>query len=115
MNEGDVVLTPLPQADGRIKNRPALLLRKMPPYGDFLVCGLSTQLQHAVTGFDDMITPRDGDFAGSGLKAASLIRLGYLAVLQPSNFIGRIGSVSSERHQVLLERLCQHLKPSAKA
>ena len=33
MNEGDVVLTPLPQADGSIKNRLALLLRELPLLG----------------------------------------------------------------------------------
>jgi len=36
MTKGDIVLTPLPQADGRVKNRPALILREFPPYGDFL-------------------------------------------------------------------------------
>jgi mRNA interferase MazF len=34
MTEGDVVLTPLPQADGYVKNRPAVVLRVMPPHGD---------------------------------------------------------------------------------
>jgi len=44
MKEGDVVLTPLPQADGAMKNRPAIVLRVMPPFGDRLVCGVSSQL-----------------------------------------------------------------------
>ncbi len=56
MQEGDVVLTPIPQADGGTKNRPALILREMPPYGDLLVCGLSTQLRHYVAGFDEIIS-----------------------------------------------------------
>lgn len=34
MNQGDVILTPVPQADGIIKNRPAIFLREMPPYRD---------------------------------------------------------------------------------
>src|SRR5438874_1313329 len=63
MKEGDVVLTPLPQADGQVKNRPAIILRAMPPYGDFLVCGISTQLHHEVAGFDDLVRPSDADFA----------------------------------------------------
>ena len=37
MSEGDVILTPLPQADGQIKNRPAVALRELPPFGDMLV------------------------------------------------------------------------------
>lgn len=32
MKEGDVILTPVPQADGTIKTRPAVILREMPPY-----------------------------------------------------------------------------------
>jgi mRNA interferase MazF len=43
MTEGDVILTPVPQADGQTKNRPAVILREMPPFGDVLVCGISTQ------------------------------------------------------------------------
>jgi len=42
VKEADVILTPLPQADGPPKNRPALILRGLPPFGDFLVCGIST-------------------------------------------------------------------------
>src|SRR5262249_12473053 len=30
MKEGDVILTLIPQADGRVKNRPAIILREMP-------------------------------------------------------------------------------------
>lgn len=58
MNEGDLALAPLPQADGQIKNRPVFLLRRLPPFGDFLVCGISTQLQQRVAGFDEVITQR---------------------------------------------------------
>ncbi|HEY2773413.1 MAG TPA: hypothetical protein VGK20_05110 [Candidatus Binatia bacterium] len=69
MKEGDVVLTPLPQADGRPKNRPVVVLRTAP----------------------------------------SLIRLGFLAVLPASSFLGSIGSISRDRHRRLLRRLAEHL------
>ena len=45
MKEGDIALVPLPQADGQRKRRPAVILRFVPPLGDILVCGVSTQLQ----------------------------------------------------------------------
>jgi mRNA interferase MazF len=93
MNEGDVVLTPLPQADGKVKNRPAVVLRVMPQYGDLLVSGISTQVHQAVAGFDETIRPGDPDFVGSGLKRASVIRLGFLVVLPVANFIGAIGAI----------------------
>jgi mRNA interferase MazF len=111
INEGEVALTPLPQADGRVKNRPVLVLRRMPPFGDLLVCGVSTQLQQAVANFDELISPADADFATSGLKAASLIRLGYLAVLPPRSFLGKIGVISEARRNRLLQNLCRHLCP----
>ena len=109
MKEGDVVLTPVPQADGVIKNRPAIILRRLPPYQDFLVCGVSTQLHQKVGDFDEVISPDDADFASSGLKSESLIRLGFLAVLPGSRIIGTIGSISSERHKRLLKTLSDYL------
>lgn len=109
MTEGDVVLTPVPQADGQIKNRPAVLLREMPSFGDVLVCGISTQLQKEVVGFDEVVSSTDADFAASGLRAASLIRLGFLSVLSVTRIIGTIGSLSSTRHQRLLQNLADYL------
>ena len=109
MQEGDVVLTPIPQADSRIKNRPALILREMPSHGDFLVCGISTQLHRAVPGFGEIISPTDADFASSGLVAASLIRLSFWAVLPRKDIAGAIGSIAPERHRRLLDALSNHL------
>ena len=113
MKEGDVVLTPLPQADSKVKNRPAVILRVMPRYGDLLVCGVSSQVHQAVAGFDETLQPGDSDFVGSGLKQASVIRLGFLVVLPAANFIGSIGAIGSERHERLLERLARYIGRTA--
>jgi len=109
MKESDVVLTPVPHADGSLKNRPAILLRELPPYKDFLVCGVSSQLHHEVKGFDDIISPSDVDFSSSGLRVESLIRLGFLAVLPRPKILGSIGSISSNRHMRLLKTLSEYL------
>jgi mRNA interferase MazF len=108
MNQGDVVLTPVPQANGVLKNRPAIFLRE-PPYRDVLVCGISTQLHQEVKGFDEIVDQTDSDFAATGLRTNSLIRLGFLAVLPRSAVIGSIGSVSPQRHRRLLRRLSDYL------
>ena len=118
MSEGDVVLTPFPQADGRVKNRPAIVLRIMPPFGDLLVCGVSRQLRLRVPDFDEIIARTDADFPASGLVDLSLIRLGFLSLLPASEFLGEIGSISPERHRRLLHRLAKFLvapaiKPNA--
>lgn len=109
MQEADVVLTPIPQADGKTKNRPVILLRELPPYQDFLVCGVSTQLNQQVMGFDDIIASTDPDFITSGLRSDSLIRLGFLAVIPRKQIIGSIGKISPERHQQLLKTLSNYL------
>lgn len=113
MNEGDVVLTPFFQVDGKKKNRPAIVLRIMPPFADLLVCGVSRQLRQRVPDFDEVISAADADFTSSGLREASLVRLGFLAVLPAAEFLGEIGSVSPERHRRLLSRLANYLLESA--
>ena len=105
MKEGDIVLASFPQADGRTKNRPALVLREIPPFNDLLVCGISTQLPHYVGEFDEMISAGDSDFPTSGLLRNSVIRLGYLLPQPRGDFVGKIGSISRERHLKLLARL----------
>ena len=109
MKEGDVVLTPIPQADGSIKNRPAILLREFSLYKDFLVCGVSSQLHQQVKDFDETVSSSDSDFAASGLKSESLIRLGFLAMLPRVKIAGSIGAISSERQERLLKTLADYL------
>ncbi|HEX4965555.1 MAG TPA: type II toxin-antitoxin system PemK/MazF family toxin [Thermoanaerobaculia bacterium] len=109
MTEGDVALAVLPQVDQRAKRRPVLVLRQMPGHQDVLVCGISTQLQHRIIGFDEVISPGDLDFKQSGLLTESLIRLGFLAVLPPGRIAGSIGTVSPERHRRLLKALARYL------
>jgi len=111
MKEGDVLIVDRPQADGMWKTRPTVYLRSMPPFGDVLVCGVSTQLRHKVDGFDETVELTDTDFPSSGLKQTSIIRLGFLAVVTKKDIRGTIGSLSAERHQLLLSRLSKHLSP----
>ncbi len=105
MKEGDVILVPLPQADGQRKPRPAIFLKSIPPFGDILVCGISTRLGQRVADFDEIISPQDADFHGSGLRCESLIRLGFLAEYAPSQTLGVIGGISPQRLRGLLARL----------
>ena len=110
MNESDVILTPVPQADGKFKLRPAVLLREMPgTYRDVLVCGVSTQAHLRVPDFDKIVAMNDNDFSASGLMKESLIRLGYLAVIPTKSIAGSIGSISKDRHRRLLNRLIKYL------
>jgi mRNA interferase MazF len=115
MKEGNVILTPVPQADGKLKERPTIFLREMPPYRDLLVCGVSTQLHQYVKDFDELISPADTDFKSSGIQTKSLIRLGFLAVLPRHRVLGSIGFISAERHKRLLRKLSDFLTNSTQA
>lgn len=99
------------QSDGKIKRRPALLLRQMPPFNDWLLCRISTQLHQKVEGFDILLSSEHVYFVETGLLKDSIIRLGFLAVLSSGQIPGRIGAVSSEIIKLALERLSAHLKP----
>ena len=110
MKESDVILVPFLQADEELKYRPAIVLREMPmPYRDILVCGVSTNLNQYVQGFDDIISPVDADFTRSGLHSESLIRLGFLGVVPRRLVRGILGNISDERHERLLRKLIDYL------
>lgn len=109
MQPGDIVLLSISQADGQVKNRPVLLLKKMPPFNDWLVCGISSQLKQESKGFDYVILESDSVFSQTGLKSASLIRLGFLAVFSQKSIPGSIGNIDNAILKILLKRLSNHL------
>ena len=111
MKEGDIVLAWMIQSNASSKVRPALFLKEMPPFNDVLVCGVSTQVHQMVNGFDELIQPGDPDFDTSGLKAASICRLGYLATIPRARIKGRIGEIAPARLERLLNNLADHLRP----
>lgn len=115
MKERDIILTPIPQFDGKIKYRPAIILREFPPhYRDVLVCGISTQIHMCTENFDEIIATTDDDFIKSGLLNQSLIRLGFLAVIPTRNIAGAIGEISPDRHKRLLTKLSEYLLKNIK-
>jgi len=113
MKPGDVLLTIMPQADGSQKARPVLFLCRVPPFDDFLVCGITTQIGNAIPNLDEIVSASDADFKATGLKATSLIRTAYLALLPAARFNGRIGSVTEARHKRLLSALATFLHNAA--
>jgi mRNA interferase MazF len=106
---GQVVLIQFPYADLREgKLRPALLLCKLPGmYDDWLTCMITSQLRQYIPGFDHMIQEGDPDFAESGLKMASVIRVCRLAVIEGDLLLGAIGQISSERLRQIKAQLVE--------
>lgn len=105
---GQLVLTPFPYTDlSGAKLRPVLMLRQSPRFDDWLVCMVSSRIEQAEAGFDEVLRPDDLDFAASGLKAPSVLRLSRLAVLDRSLLVGSIGTIGEERLARVRQRLAQ--------
>jgi mRNA interferase MazF len=113
MSPGDVVLSRVQQSDGRLKTRPAVVLSRVPPYQDLVICGISSKIQREVAGFDDVILKTDPEFTRTGLKVDSLIRLGLLATIPTTAVAGALGSISDERLRLLQRRLADHISSPA--
>lgn len=104
---GQLVLFPFPQNDQSTgKFRPALVLRRLPgSHDDWLVCMISSQLRHEVPGIDEVIHDTDSDFADTGLKETSVVRITRLAVVSADIFQGAIGSLTAQRLKLVRTRL----------
>jgi len=105
MKEGDIIICPVASASGSTKVRPALVLRALPTYDDYLICGLSSQLWQEIPGFDEVLLPD----AVNKLRVTSLIRLSFLAVVNVSDIRGGMGHVSASMLATLKQRLADHL------
>lgn len=109
MKEGDIILVGLPQSDRSFKLRPALILKRLPKYNDYLVCGISTQINQYIKNIDIILNGHDEYFHETGLHKTSLIRLLFLAVIQNERIAGKIGKIQTELHKDLLQRLAKFL------
>ena len=101
MKEGNIVLAELPQVTGTPKGRPVVVLRQMPGYGDFLVCGLSSQIRQYLPGFDEVLFPD----STNGLRVTSVVRLGFIDVLPAAQFFGQLGIIPDSLLGTLRTRL----------
>lgn len=111
---GQIVLFRFSQADlAEGKLRPALLLARLPgEYDDWLICMISSQTRQSIAGFDEVIEDSSDDFAESGLKVSSVIRVGRLAVVSGEILLGAIGQVSDERLIRIKKALAEWLAQS---
>jgi mRNA interferase MazF len=106
---GQIVLTPFPYTDlSGAKLRPVLLLRRASArFDDWLVCMVSSRLEQADSNLDETLGTTDPDFADSGLKVPSVLRLSRLAVLSGPLLAGYIGTIGDERLRTIRKRLAR--------
>lgn len=101
MSPGDVILIRFPRTDLRAaKLRPALIIAASPGRHDgYLISPISSRVYQAIPEFDEVIESTDPDYAKSGLKARSVVRLARLTSVESSVIGARLGSISPERLQ----------------
>jgi len=103
---GQVVVIKFPQTDFQgSKLRPALLIAPLPgKYSDWLVCMISSQINQAISGFDEVVYEDSNDYVLSGLKKTSVIRISRLSIVTEDILIGTTGEIAGERlHRIKLK------------
>jgi len=112
MKPGEIVLIRFPQTDLEAgKLRPALVLAIAPGrHPDVLLSLITSRAYQEIPDFDEVIEPSDPDFAASGLKARSIVRLSRLASVEESVINARLGKIAPARLNRIKERLIDWLK-----
>ena len=107
MKPGDIVLIRFPQTDLQSgKLRPALVVAVAPGrHEDLLLALITSRVHQAVPKFDEIIGLNDQDFAQTGLKVRSVIRLGRLATVDKAVINARLGAVGESRMDLVRRRL----------
>jgi mRNA interferase MazF len=108
LSRGDVVLVDYPFTDLLSnKIRPALVAGRVS--GDDLILAFITgQISTQYPESDCLLEPADPEFAGTGLKTASVIRLSKLATLHRRlvrRRLGRVGPQTEQRIAAALRRV----------
>jgi mRNA interferase MazF len=108
MKQGSIVKVAFPQADGKIKPRPAIILKEVAPYGDWLICAISSKSHLEIKKLDIVIDFQHPDFKTWGLNYPGIIRVAYLSTI-PENIIeGTIGKVSEQTVKTILNNLLDY-------
>ena len=112
MKPGDLVLVPFPQADAQAgKLRPALVLAIAPGrHKDILLAMITSRDYQVVPGYDEILDPADADFANTGLKARSVVRITRLASVEESLVKAKLGTLAATRFVALRERIVKWLQ-----
>jgi mRNA interferase MazF len=110
MEKGSIVLIGLPQSDGSYKTRPAVLLKKIAPYNDWLLCIISTKIQNQIKRVDILVDESHPDFRNTRLKTASLIRVAMIYTIPLHSIQGKIGSVSNNTYDTIISNFISYIQ-----
>jgi len=104
--KGDIVLVPFPFTDlSQTKLRPAVVLWVDPQGQDITLCFISSQNLDRTTSDELILVTDDPEFAQTGLKVASKIRVARIVTLERRLLQRRLGGLGQQQLQRLNEAL----------
>jgi mRNA interferase MazF len=110
MKAGDICKVALIQPDGSIKDRPVLLIKEVPPLGDWIVATITSQQRNRVEGLDVLIKDSHPGFRTTGLTKSSLLKLGMLNTMNKGMIKGKIGELPIGMIDEVLRNIISFLK-----
>jgi mRNA interferase MazF len=104
---GDVVLVPFPFSDlSGSKVRPAVIISADPQDAELVLAFITSVLtNHSTRGAEVELLRSNPEFASTGLKTDSLLRLDKLVTLSRSAILRRLGSLGPTTRQHLRSAL----------
>ncbi|MEK7727575.1 MAG: type II toxin-antitoxin system PemK/MazF family toxin [candidate division KSB1 bacterium] len=96
LQRGDLVVVAFPYTDlSQQKRRPALVLNENTEEGDVILAFIGTHLPSQLNPTSIILRCDEQNFANTGLKADSVIRLDKLATIERRLITRRIGKLTS--------------------
>ncbi|WP_319420213.1 type II toxin-antitoxin system PemK/MazF family toxin [Pleurocapsa sp. FMAR1] len=100
LNKGDIVLVQFPFSDlSQTKLRPALVLVVSASIDEITLCFISSQKVKSLSASEFAIAKSDREFAETGLKADSKVRVTRIITLERKLILRKIGELS--KNQIL--------------
>jgi mRNA interferase MazF len=108
LSKGDLVLVEFPFTDlSQTKLRPAIVLSVSARFDEITLCFVSSQNVNVLELNEFALNPTDPEFAETGLRVASKVRVTRITTLNSLLIRRRLGKLSSWYTQALNEYLLQ--------
>jgi mRNA interferase MazF len=108
---GDVVLTRFPFTDlSGSSVRPALVVSDGLLGNDVILAGISSVIRGTLPPTDVLVEPSHGEFAGTGLRLASVMRLHKIVTVERPMVVRRLGKIGSSLQSEVDRALPQALR-----
>lgn len=107
LRQGDVILVPFPFADlTGMKLRPAVVVSADPQQPELIIAFItSVTTNRSPRGADLELLCEDAEFAGTGLKVSSLVRLDKLVTVSRTLISRRLGAIGRSTREMAMTKL----------